>query len=1086
LEKILYLDININRLRAVGGSSYIKLPKCIEAKLAVVNVMNQDECCFAWAIVSALFPTHGLNASQFTSYPHYSTVLNLAGMDFPVRLRDIKKFEEMNNISVNVYGVESLFENNKLKYEIVGPLYYTANKLENHVNLLLFTKDCVNRNQQHICNHSCSKSHYCWIKNLSRLVSHQISPNIGKCHFCDGCLSYFKSSTALVLHQKYDCNHTYALTPSTDLKVNKFGSSVPENILKFENFEKQMRVPFVVYADFESVLKPVNSVEPNPQNSYTTKSYKHEPYSFAYLIKCSFDDSVSKLEIYRGSDAAQVFVSRIENDLRCLYNTYLKEIKPMNRLTPNEQLEFKSAQTCGICEHPFTEKDIKVKDHCHITGNKRFGAAHSICNLNYKIPNFIPIIFHNLSGYDSHLFIKELCKHGDKIDVIAQSKEKYISFTKSIFVHDYVDRKTGQNKHKFLKLRFIDSFKFLSASLENLGNGLEDSDFRETRKYFSDDAKFNLMRQKGVFPYSFVDSIEKMNNPKLPTKNEFYDNLRDEHISDESYERAKSVWNMFGCKNLGEYSDLYLKTDILLLCDVFEQFRDLCLNVYKLDAAQYHTLPSLSFDCMLRMTKVELELLTDVETLNFFKNGIRGGISQCSERKHVANNVYLPNYDQTKPSSFIMYLDATNLYGHSMSQALPFGGFRWLNEREIINLNIMDVDDDCSEGYVLEVDVYYPQELHDCHTDLPFLVERMIPPCKNAKTPKLIANVNDKKRYIVHYRTLKQAIQNGLMVMQTHRILKFNQSRWLKTYIDFNTDLRNKSKTKFGRDTFKLIINAVFGKTMENVENRKDIKLITSWENSQGKVGARALIARPNFKSRTVFTEDLVAIHMGKLKIVYNKPIYIGFSILDISKTVIYDFFYNFIKSKFGDDASLLYTDTDSLILKIYTENFYQVISENLDKFDTSNYPETNKFNVIKNQSVVGKMKDEFPGDPITSFYGTGAKAYYVSSLNSEIKKAKGIKKSVIENELHLEDYQKIVERGGLIFRKMKTFRSHKHDIYTEVLNKVALSHDDDKRYIIPFTTKTIPWGHTDIQVHESVERNLRILREAAEQILFD
>ena len=132
-------------------------------------------------------------------------------------------------------------------------------------------------------------------------------------------------------------------------------------------------------------------------------------------------------------------------------------------------------------------------------------------------------------------------------------------------MHNYVDRKTGHNKHKFLKLRFIDSFKFLSASLENLGNGLVALDFKETQKHFSDDAKFNLMRQKGVYPYSFVDSIDKMNNPELPTKNEFYDNLRDEHISDESYERAKIVWNMFGCKNLGEYSDLYLKRYFVII-----------------------------------------------------------------------------------------------------------------------------------------------------------------------------------------------------------------------------------------------------------------------------------------------------------------------------------------------------------------------------------------------------------------------------------------------------------------------------------------------------------------------------------------
>lgn len=422
------------------------------------------------------------------------------------------------------------------------------------------------------------------------------------------------------------------------------------------------------------------------------------------------------------------------------------------------------------------------------------------------------------------------------------------------------------------------------------------------------------------------------------------------------------------------------------------------------------------------------------------------------------------------------------LYGHSMSQALPFGGFRWLSEREILDLNLMNIDDDSAEGYVFEVDVHYPEELHDAHSDLPFLVENIVPPTEKAKLPKLIPNLNDKKKYVVHYRTLKQAINNGLMVMRTHRVLKFEQSKWLKKYVDFNTKLRNESTTKFGKDLFKLIINAIFGKTMENVEKRKDIKLITHWGNSRGKAGARSLIARPNFNSRSVFSKDFVAIHMDKLKILYNKPIYIGFSILDISKTVIYDFYYNFIKERFGNNASLLYTDTDSLILKIFTDNFYNVIAENPHKFDTSNYPEKNDFNIVKSISVPGKMKDEFPCDPIIAFYGTGAKAYYVKSLKQELKKAKGIKKSVIEKDLQLDDYQKVVERGGLIFRKMKTFRSELHDVYTEIINKIALSHSDDKRYVIPSSTKTLPWGHADIDFYNSdPEHNLQNLMRVIE-----
>lgn len=1063
LEKVMYVEVNVNKYSPMGGSSYIKLPKFIENKKAVVNVQNQDQYCFAWAVTSALYPA-SVRVNDISSYPHYSTVLNLTGMNFPVKLRDISKFEEANNISINVYGLESKFEKNRVKYEIVGPLRYSQKKLHMHVNLLLLSEQCP---ENHHCNINCAKTHYCWIKDLSRLVSYQISAHDHKKYFCDGCLLYFNNERQLMSHQRNDCNHVYSTTPSTRFRVDKYGRNVCENILKFENFEKQMQVPFVVYADFESVLKPMHTCEPNPDRSYTNRTFSHEPYSFAYFIKCSFDSSLSKFELYRGAEAAKTFVSRIEDDLTKIYNKYLKDPVPMSVLTSAEKINFKSATVCGICSKPFEEGAIKVKDHCHLTGKVRFGAAHSVCNLNYKLPNFVPIVFHNMSGYDSHLFIKELINHGDKVEVLAQTKEKYISFTKYLHVHDYVNKR-GEVRKKYLQLRFIDSFKFLSTSLQNLGENLEANQFTETRKLFPENEKFNLMRQKGIFPYSFVDKLEKLNTEFLPSKEQFFDSLNDEHISDKDYQRAVKVWNLFECKSLGEYSDIYLKSDVLLLCDVFENFRKICLNKYKLDPLQYFTAPGLAWDAMLKLTGVELELLTDIDMIHFFKKGIRGGISQCSERKHIANNKFLPNYDSNEPSSFITYLDATNLYGHSMSQALPTGGFAWLSDEEILNLNIMAVSDEGSQGYVLEVDVHYPQELHDLHSDLPFLVENILPPESNSKFPKLIPNLNDKRKYITHYRTLKQAISNGLMVMQTHRVLKFDQSPWLKKYIDLNTEMRSKAKNKFEKDQYKLMNNAVFGKTMENVENRRDIKLVTHWESIRRSSGANSLIARPNFKTCSIFSEDFVAIHMDRLKVQYNKPIYLGFSILELSKTVLYSFFYEVIKKEFGEKASLLYTDTDSLIIKVLIENFYDFIAQNPDKFDTSNYTEGNKFNIPKSTSVLGRMKDEFPADPIICFYGTGAKAYYVQSVGKELKKAKGVKRSVIKKQLTIDDYRKIVERGGLIFRKMNTFRSYSHDIYTEMRNKVALSHHDDKRFVIPNTTKTLPWGHSDITFFQS------------------
>lgn len=1072
MERILYLEININKYSPFeAGSSYLKLPESLEKRKAVVNVQNDDEYCFLWAVVAGLYPSKGATGKT-SSYPHFSRVLQLEGLSFPLKLKDISKFEDMNNISVNVYGLEQKTKNGRPEIEVVGPLRYAQRKLGKHVNLLLISED----------NGNC---HYCCIKDMSRLLSSQLSKRKIKTYICDGCLQYFSNERQLMRHQCFDCNHVYTEIPTTEIIKNRLGENVPENILKFEHYERQMKVPFVVYADFESVLKPIDTTEPNPQKSYTNKTFKHLPYSFAYYIKCDYDDSLSKLVIYRGEDAAKEFVKRLEADVKTIYERHLKHVIPMKRLSKDEEEDFSNASVCNICNKPFVPGGgEKVRDHCHLTGIKRPGAAHSVCNLNYKIPNFIPVFLHNLKNYDCHLFIKQLASDKEKIGVIPQTKERYISFTKEIRT-DKKSNEKGVKTDKFLKLRFLDSFGFMSSSLEQLADSLTLDQFKEMQKFYPSEKEFDLMRRKGVFPYSYVTDFSKLSDTSLPRKCDFYDNLTDSDISDEDYERAKLVWDTFKCQTLGDYSDVYLKSDVLILSDVFENFRNMCLQTYKLDAAQYYTAPGLSWDAMLKHTEVELELLTDIDMIHFLKKGIRGGISQCCERKHVANNQHLPNFNPSEPSSYIMYLDATNLYGHSMSQYLPYGGFRWLSEFELQSLDVTKVVDNSCDGYILEVDVDYPTHLHDLHSDLPFLVENVVP--AGSKTSKLIPNLRKKRNYVAHYRTLKQALENGLILKKVHRVLAFKQSLWLKKYIDLNTFMRNRARNAFEKSYFKLMNNAVFGKTMENVDKRVDVKLSTHWERRGKTAGAGTLIARPNFHSASVFSENFVAIQLKRLKVRYDKPIYIGFSILDLSKTVLYDFFYGYVKNVYGNSASLLYTDTDSLILKVYTNNFYDDMKHHIDKFDTSNYSPTNIFNMPVTPSVLGKMKDEFPENPILGFYGTGAKAYYVDAINKKVKKAKGIKRSVIKATLGEQEYKEVVEGKKDILRKMNVFKSDMHDMFTEIRNKIALSCKDDKRFLIPNTTKTLAWGHKDILLYrrtpeQNLELFLEILNESDEE----
>lgn len=1045
LINLMYLEININKFNPMRASSYIDLPLPIKRKKAVINVQNADDACFAWAITSALNLPTGL-PQRISSYPHYGNVADFSTVTFPTKLKEIDRFEEHNNISINVYGVEDYYNGTATVYEVVGPLHFTKRRRAVHINLLLITSED-------------GKSHYCWIKNLSRLVSTQKSQNCHQKYICEGCLIFFASEEKLRRHEDEDCKQIKAVFPTTNLKINKYGEELPENVMKFENFHKQLKVPFVVYADFEALLKPIPTAQPDPLEPFTIKCFEHEPYSYAYYLKCSFDDSLSKLKVYRGENAAISFVRELEADLRICYDQNLSKVVQMQELTNLEKMEYEVAVVCHICDKVFNDDDEKVRDHCHLTGEYR-GAAHMVCNLNYKQPRFVPVICHNLTNYDSHLFVKSLALDKEYVDVIAQSKEKYISFSKRVHVGHTIDN-NGKSRKVFYKLRFIDSLRFMNSSLVKLASYLEDDQCKEVRKYFCDE-KFNLIRQKGIFPYNYVTSFESLESPNLPRKEEFYDQLTDSSVSEEDYARAMRVWELFECQTLGQYSDVYVQSDVLLLADVFENFRDICMENYKLDPAHFYTSPGLSWEAMLRMTGVTLELLTDVDMLHFFKRGIRGGVSMCTKRKEVANNEHLPNFDPSQEKKYILYLDATNLYGYAMSFKLPWGNFTWLTGEELANVDVQSLDDDGETGYVFEVDLDYPANLHDWHNDFPFCPEHVCPP--DSKYAKLTPNLTDKKNYVIHYLTLKQCLNKGLQLRSIRRGMKFSQSNWLKSYIDFNTRKRSESANEFFVSFYKNMVNSIYGKTMENVENRVDIKLVTHWENILNKMGAEAYIAKPNFKSSKIFCDYLVAIELSQVRINYTKPVFVGFAVLEIAKKVMYDFFYDYLKALYNNNVTLLYTDTDSLVVSIEKYNVYDDIKTNLHMFDTSNYVEGNIHGIPRSLQRLGRMKDEYAGAIVECFYGTGSKAYCVKLLSKTTKTAKGVRRYVIDKTLSVADYKNVVEENGTIMRKMFLFRSDYHTMYTELKNKVALSYKDDKRYILPDNVSTLAWGHYRIE----------------------
>ena len=440
-----------------------------------------------------------------------------------------------------------------------------------------------------------------------------------------------------------------------------------------------------------------------------------------------------------------------------------------------------------------------------------------------------------------------------------------------------------------------------------------------------------------------------------------------------------------------------------------------------MDPAHFVSAPQLSWDAMLLYTGCELELIADPEIFNLIDRGIRGGVAMIVNRYAKANNILINGYNQKNETSHIYYFDANNLYGYAMSCPLPQGNFKWLREAEWANIDWLTLQEDQTTGYIIECDLEYPSHLHDQHSDYPLAPEKRYieyemlndfqlrllvhyqVPKSGIRCQKLIPHFLPRFNYVIHYQNLKFYLEEGMILKRIHRVLEFKQSKWLAPYVLKNQNLRSEAKTEFEKSQPKLFNNSIYGKTVENQKKRTNIRLVNN------KKDCKRLIEKPEMNGFRIFSEELAAINLRKVKAKIDKPFYVGFTVLELSKLHMYKFHYRYIKKNFGNRARLLFTDTDSLMYHITGENIYDCFfRDRIEYFDFSNHNPESKYFYEDNKAVLGKMKDEAAGQEITEFVGLRPKMYsfLIENDKGEVSgknRAKGIQYAVAKKIQHEE-----------------------------------------------------------------------------------
>lgn len=1049
--KNLYIMLDLVTFNLRVGK-FIALTPTLRAKNCLKNFKNlessQNNKCFLYCVAYHCFhkKIEKKNREKASSYEIFFKKFNTKNISFPITTNDITKFEKQNtelNLSINVYTYEK---------KTFGVLRLCQNEKKNHLNLLLLEK------KKHF--------HFVYIENLSRLVRSQVTKHNGAHLFCAECITHFKPDDFL-MHKTIGCGRTKIEPPK-------------DPFVKFTKFYAKNPLKFIVYADLET-KNVVLETQPgkNLDVAYTEKLTRHEVIAASYkIVSFNDDENYRKLRTFICENPLSKFFNKLLQDLTEIKEKYYSFNHPMTKISPEHRKYLEREKNCRICEKPLYTKSNEpiVIDHDHclseddcsyrygpFKGNIRF-LVHNSCNINFVEKHFFVVCLHNNAHYDGHFLIRYLATlRLGNLTCIARSSENYICFKWKLY-----------NTTHELEIRFIDSYKFLSSSLSNIISSMTEFPYFDAymKRKFGNKVVTKDFLLKAPMCYSHIKSLKVLEEKDFPSRDKFFNSLTNTELSIEDYDIGKKIYKSLGCKKFKDYFKFYLHLDVIFLTDGCEALRKMLIGNFKIDPLGYYfTLASYSLDACLHFSNLELPVLYDCNMIRYARKAIKGGY--CGGNIHyIESNSRHSNEgfcEEKGEESQILAFDVVGLYSKIMKDfKFPFGGYEWIKDNcslKKLEKDLMNIPLNGDIGYLIDADIDVPENLHNLHAMWPLLPETKK---MKDKSFKLLATLLDKKNYVCHFGLLQQAVKNGLKLKKINSAIKFNQTDWLKPYMTFVLELRQKATTKNEQDILKFLLNSIYGKFIENTENYMNYRLLMTHDSEMVK---NRLFSNPRMKNVKIFSKNLCGVEITKDRVCYPRSPIVANAILDLSKMYMAGFVYDLFIPNLKNDFKILYSDSDSFFLWCRGEKGYDLIRNNPEIFDTSDFSPSNSFG-IKNQNnkLPGSLKIENANYIIIKFIYLRPKAYAIIMVDAQgnfkvIKKAKGTEKAIIHS-FTFNDYLDVFNKRNHIMKKMTRIMSKNHEVFTVETNKKALSSGCNKR-CFDGKGNSKPWGHKKIKSEE-------------------